>query len=478
MATISSIGIGSGLDINSVITQLMAAERVPLTKLETESTTLQTKLSTYGKVQSAISTMRDAAATLAKSDTWGRTTGTSSDASAVGVTTTSSTKPGQYSINVQRLASGQSNVTGNFASPDALVGEGTLHIQLGTWNAGQTAFTPAGSVVDITAGPPAQSLAELRDKINSSNAGVTASVLTDANGSRLVIRSSATGEANGFKVSVDDIDGNNTNGVGLSALAFDPSVGVVTMAQALAAANASITLNGLSISSTSNTLTNVIDGLSVTLSKTTSSPVQLTAAQDTTSIRKSIDSFVTAYNDLNKLLADQTKYDPNNKKRDNLQGDSAAVSIRAQIRSTLGQTSGASSMFSRLSEVGFDVQTDGSIKINETKLSNGMANMSELAKVFSTSDTITPTNDGIATRLRKLADTMLSADGTLKTRTEGLQKSIDLNKDRQDQFTERLADIEKRLRSQYTALDAQMGKLNGLSSYWTQQMAQYNKASG
>jgi flagellar hook-associated protein 2 len=479
MASISSIGIGSGLDIESVITQLVAVERAPVTKLQTEATSLQTKLSTYGKLQSNVSALRDAASALTRSSTWNATVGSSSDATSVAVTTSASTLPGSYVLEVQRLASVQSNATGVYASADALVGEGTLHIELGTWGAGQTSFTPkTGAVaVDITVGPPAESLAQLRDKINASNSGVVASVLTDASGARLVLRSAATGEANGFRIGVNDTDGNNFDGVGLSALAFDPSAGILTMAQALAAANAAASLNGLPIASESNTLSNVLDGMTLTLGKVTTAPVLVEAKPDKESIRKALDSFVTAYNDLNKLVAEQTKYDAGSKTAGVLQGDSAAVSIRTQMRSLLGSSSGASAMFTRLAEVGFDVQTDGSIKLDETKLANGLANLGEMKKLFSNSDLLTPANNGIATQLRAMADQVLGIEGSISTRTEGLRKRIDLNQDRQDLLEDRIAMIEKRLRAQYTALDKQMASLNSLSNYVTQQLSVLNSSN-
>ena len=479
MASISSIGIGSGLDIESVITQLVAVERAPVTKLQTEATSLQTKLSTYGKLQSGMAALRDAASALTRPSTWNATVGASSDTTSVAVTTSASTLPGSYSIEVQRLASVQSNATGVYASADALVGEGTLHIELGTWGAGQTSFTPkaGATAVDITVGPPAESLAQLRDKINASNSGVVASVLTDASGARLVLRSAATGEANGFRVGVSDNDGNNVDGIGLSALAFDPSAGILTMAQALAAANAAASLNGLPIASESNTLSNVLDGMTLTLGKVTTAPVLVEAKPDKESIRKALDGFVTAYNDLNKLVAEQTKYDAASKTAGVLQGDSAAVSIRSQMRSLLGSSSGASAMFTRLAEVGFDVQTDGSIKLDETKLANGLANLGEMKKLFSNSDLLTPANNGIATQLRAMADQVLGIEGSISTRTEGLRKRIDLNQDRQELLEDRIAMMEKRLRAQYTALDRQMASLNSLSNYVTQQLSVLNSSS-
>ncbi len=483
MATISSIGIGSGLDIENVIKQLVAAERAPVTKLQTEASSLQTKLSTYGKLQSSMSAMRDAASVLSRASTWNATVGSSSDAGTVAVTTSASTLPGSYSIEVQRLASVQSNATGVYASADSLVGEGTLRIELGTWGppggGAQSSFTPkaGAAAVDITVGPPAESLEQLRDKINASNSGVVASVLTDASGARLVLRSAATGEANGFRIGVTDSDGGNVDGVGLSALAFDPSAGILTMAQALAAANSAASLNGLAISSDSNTLSNVLDGMTLTLGKPSAGPVLVEARSDSTSIRKALDSFVTAYNELNKLVAEQTKYDAASKIAGTLQGDSTAVSIPSQMRSLLAGSSGASAMFTRLAEVGFDVQTDGSIKLEETKLANGMANLGEMTKLFSNSDVTTPANNGIATQLRVMADRVLGVEGSINTRSEGLRKRIDLNKGRQELLEDRIAMMEKRLRAQYTALDRQMASLNGLSNYVTQQLSALNKSN-
>ena len=476
MATISSIGIGSGLDINSIITQLVAVEQVPLTKLRTEASSLQTKLTTYGKVQSYLSALREASSALTRTDTWGATTGTSSDPTTVAVTTSATTKTGNYTLEVQRLASAQSNATATFANADTLIGEGSLRIELGAWGAGQTSFTPkaGATAIDITVAAPGATLATLRDQINAAGAGVTASVLSDATGARLVLRSTATGAANGFRIGVTDTDGNNTDAAGLSALAFDPSAGVTTMAQALAAGNASATLNNLPISSESNTLANVLDGMSLTLNRVTTAPVQVTAAQDNTSMRKSLDTFVSAYNDLNKLLADQTKYDAATKASGGLQGDSAAVGIRAQMRAMIGTTSNASTMFKRLSDIGFDVKLDGSLALNDTKINNALANVAETKKLFANTDLLVPGNNGIATQMRALADRLIGVDGTVSTRSEGLRKRIDLNQDRQELLTDRIAQIEKRLRAQYTALDKTMGQLTGLSSYVTQQFSTNN----
>ena len=469
MATLSSPGIGSGLDVNSIITQLVAIERQPLQQLQREASTLQTRLSTYGQIKSGLAAVRDAAAALAKASAFTATTGTSGDATAVAVTTGASTQSGSYSIEVQRLASVQSNSTGVYPSANSLIGEGVLHIQLGTYGAGQTSFSPAGAEIDVTVGPPAESLAALRDKINAANAGVVASVLTDATGARLVLRSAATGENNAFRIRVDDNDPSHLNGPGLSVMAFDPSVGSTTMAQALAAANAAALLNGLPVSSASNTLIEVVDGITLSLGKVTTAPVQVDVKPDQAATRKAMDAFVSAYNDLNTLIAGQTKYDATTRTAGLLQGDSAAVSIRSQLRNLVGTNGGISTRFTRLGDVGFDVQSDGSIKIDETKIATALANPAELQKLFANTDVAVPANNGIATQLRILSDLMLGVDGTISSRSEGLQKRIDLNSSRQTQLSERAAAVEVRLRKQYTALDAQLASLNSLSNYVTQQ---------
>ena len=477
MATISSPGVGSGLDVNSIVTQLVAIERQPIVQLKTQVTSLQTKLSAFGKLQSDLSALRDAALALTRPSTWSDTTGTSSDPASVAVTTDSTNLPGTYTVQVSKLAQAQSNVSKTYAATTDLVGEGTIHIQLGSWDSETNAFTAkaGATAVDITVGPPAKSLAEVRDVINSSNAGITATVLTDASGSRLVFRSSTTGAANGFKLTVTDTDGNNVDTSGLSALAFDPSVGVVTMGRAMAAANASALINGAPVSSATNTLNNVVDGLTLTLQRETTTAVQITTAPDKEAIRKKIETFVTAYNDLNKEIAAQTKFDSATKTAGALQGDSAAVGLRNSLRSTLLGTSAASSTFTRMADIGFDVQQDGSIKLDSKKLDNALANLPEMKKLFSASDTPVQANNGFATLVRNLADTALGVDGSIASRSEGLRGRISANEKRQAELEVRVTQVEARLRKQYTALDTKMGELQSLSSYVTQQVALLNK---
>jgi flagellar hook-associated protein 2 len=469
---VSSPGIGSGLDVNSIVTQLVAIERQPITTLKKQATDVQSQLSVYGQLQSKLSALQSASAALSQSTTWTQTAGTSSDPASVGVATDSTTRAGSYQVQVTSLASGQSVATASsYASADAVIGEGTLHVQLGSWAGGGFAAKAGAAAVDITIGPGAQTLAQVRDAINNANAGVSASVLTDSTGTRLVLRSSATGEVNGFQIGVTD-----TGGGGLSALAYDPG-GTSAMTLARPAADAIATIDNLPVRSASNTLSGVIDGVTLTLSKVTTAPVQIVAANDADAIKTKITAFVTAYNDVNSMLAAQTKYDAATKTAGALQGDSAAWGLRTQLRNMLGTTSGASSMFGRLSDIGFDVKSDGSISVNDTKLTNGLANLDQLRKVFANSDPETPANDGVVLQMRKLTDRMLAFDGTLQSRTDGLQHRLDLNQTQQSKLEDRVTRTEARLRAQYSALDTQMNTLNGLSSYVQQQITNWNKST-
>jgi len=143
----------------------------------------------------------------------------------------------------------------------------------------------------------------------------------------------------------------------------------------------------------------------------------------------------------------------------------------------IGVSSGASTMFSRLGDIGFDVKLDGSIALNDGKVKNALANLPETKKLFANNDLLIPSKNGIAVQMRALTDRLIGIDGTVSTRSEGLRKRIDLNQDRQEALTDRIAQVEKRLRAQYTALDKQMGALSGLQGYVTQQINAFNANS-
>jgi flagellar hook-associated protein 2 len=176
-------------------------------------------------------------------------------------------------------------------------------------------------------------------------------------------------------------------------------------------------------------------------------------------------------------IGNQTKYDPTSKSGGALQGDSAATNLQARLRSMVGATSGASSTFGRMSDIGLEVQRDGTLTVNQTKLDAATGKLSELKKAFSASDLGNSGNSGFARRYSDLATQALGVDGTITTRTAGLQKLIAKNGDDQTALLARVDTFQTRLVAQYTALDSNVAKLNSLSSYVTQQIANWNKST-
>lgn len=468
MATISSLGVGSGLDSEGIISALLSVERRPISLLTEQTTEIKTQLSSVGKIQSLVATMRDKAGAIGGVSLWGQTTVTSSDSASVGGFTTNGATTGRYSVSVSQLASSQTVTMANaVASSASTIGDGTLQIELGSWNG--TTFTGDGSPVTVTIGSDDTSLADIRDKINAAGAGVTATIVNDANGARLSIRSDETGEENGFRITAtENIDDNDPN-TGLSVLGYDPG-GATSMTLNQAALNAMAQVNGVDVESATNTLDGVGDGLTLTLTKTTASPVEVVVADDTEAIKTAIDEFVKAFNELATYIKDQTKYNESSKTGGPLQGDRTAIGLQWQLRGVINQGSSASDTWSRLSEVGITMTKDGTLSTSTTDLEEALKNPDELRKLLATDGT-DAAGSGFMDRFKDLGNTVLGTEGSLTTLQASLEQRIERNDDRQDQMEDRLTRTEARIRAQYEALDTSMAKLNALSSYVSQQLA-------
>jgi len=471
--TISSAGVGSGLDVNSIVTQLMAVEKQPLTRLQTAAATMQTQLSAFGQLQSFVSSLQDAAQPLYDAATFAQASTASSDAIAVGATTTTKAVPGIYSVSVSSLSATQSLVTAGtpFADANATVGTGSMTIRLGTWNADRTAFTPKAGSADVTIpiGASQSTLAGIRDKINAANAGVSATVVVDASGARLALQSTSPGEANGFRVTVADDDTTNADSSGLSRLAFDPAGGAAQMTLAQAAANAQATVNGIAVTSASNTLDGVIDGITFNLGKVTTQPVTVSVTRNTDAIKAKLSAFVAAYNQLNGFLAQATHYDAATKQAALLQGDGTATTIQNQLHSLVGTKSGASATFATLSSIGVELQKDGSLKLNDAKFADAVAKLPELSKALANVDPTTASNNGIGKRFAAWTTGLLASNGALPGKAKSIQDQLARNQKDQDALSDRLDATEARMRAQYNALDTTMAKANALAKYVTQQ---------
>ena len=476
IGTLSSAGLGSGLDVSGIVTQLMALERRPIDLLAANKSKVDAQISGLGKLQSALSAVRDAASKLTSGSAWSPTTVTSTDQAAVSGISTGSTPPGNYAVEVRRLASAQSITSATVPGPTHVMGAGSLNIEIGQWISNPPDFTPnaGASSVSIAITEEDNTLEKIRDRINESDAGVTASIVNDSTGARLALRSIETGETNGFRITVDDADGNGTDAAGLSRLAYDANAASSPMTRTQSAANADISINNIPINSASNTLTDVLDGLTVRVSRVTTAPVELSVNRDNESIKKSITGFADAYNSMMRVMREQTAYNDTSKTGGALQGDRMAVNLMNKLRTMVGGSSGANTSFTRLADIGLEPQRDGTLTVNATKLDSAVGRLEDL-KAFFNRDEEGTASDGFGTMLRQFADLQLGSDGPVTTRTESAQAQLTSIKSRTASLEDRMTQKEKSLRAQYTRLDTSMASLTGLQSYISQQVAQWNK---
>ena len=476
---LSSTGIGSQLPVEEIVSKLVALEKQPLASLTKVASSMQTQLSVFSQVKSLMSTLSDSAAKLAKSSAWDGMLASSSNSAAVSVNVSGTTSATSFGIGVQQLARGQSvasSVMGGL--PGAPVGAGSMSIELGKWNAGGTAFTPGAEAAKNVSIDAADSLSDIASKINGANAGVTATVLRDANGERLLMRSSTTGEESGFRINVTE----DAGAPGLSRLAFDPAAApTVGMAANTAqyGQNAKATINGIEVQSKTNTFTDTIPGLSFTASQVTTAPVEVSVAADTEGMKKNIQDFVNAYNALNDLLSKSTAYDAESKTAGALQGDSTSVGLQNAMRSLIASTAEGAGAFTRLADIGIDIKKGGKLEVSATKLDEALKDPAALKAMFATSTGgAGSAADGLAVKVKNLTAKMLGFEGLISNKSDAINASLKRNSSDQDKVNARAAMFETRLRAQYMALDVKMGSLSGLSAYIGQQVSQWNSSGG
>jgi flagellar hook-associated protein 2 len=580
MSTISSAGIGSGLDVTSIVSQLVALEKKPLTALATKATALQSKISSFATVQSQVASLTDVASRIALTTAWSARNASSSNTSAATVTATSTADATSFTLDVDRLATQQS-VSSPTVTAGSTPGAGTLKLRLGSWNTGATAFTStatslAGTTVTgyataladgdvtingtsigaisatITASARGQQISDainavtgttgvaasynsvsgavtltsangndivlatttnatsaatglgasgtvsadvsiavastdtvsaIAAKINAANAGVQATAFNDGTLDRLLLRSKTTGTAAGFRIqSADSV---------LSNFVFDPGTPATAtsgMASASAgtpvyAVDAKARINGLVVTSGSNTLTGNIPGVTIKLLSTTTTnygtvsevknPATLSVSEDVTPAVRNVSDFVTAYNNLNTTLVALTKYDAATKTGGPFQGDASVVGLQNVLRSMVGSSSlGATTQY--LSDVGLQMQADGSLTINNAKLTVAANNGTSMQKLF-TNDNGNALTNGFALKFKNLGKGFLAAGGSVTSKATALQAQLDRNAADQAKVTARATTVETQLKARYSALDGQMGSLTALSNYVNQQVTLWNK---
>ncbi|MEN9397742.1 MAG: hypothetical protein RLZ81_2272 [Pseudomonadota bacterium] len=473
MGSVTSSGLGSGLDVTSIISQLMTIEKQPLIALNKEESSINAKISSFGKIQNALGTLRDKAAAFNSTSLWGNTTTTLTDPTVATVSSVSGKNgvAGSHTLQVDALATAQTVSSTAFASSSASLSEGTLTIDIGNWTGGAppTAFTSKSgtSGITISIGSGDISLGSIRDKINAAAAGVTAGIVTDASGARLTLRSTATGEENAFRVSATETSDDGNPATGLSALAFDATVPSSPMSLSQSARNARAVVDGISITSASNTLDGVIEGVSIKLNKTTTSAVEMSVAADFSDVKTKINDFMSAYNAMVDQVKTETKYDAATKTAGKLQSDRTAIGLLNKMQSLLhDEFSGTGSgTLKRLSDIGLSVNATGRLELKSARLDDALANPAQVKALLNSGGTGDSTAlTGFMKRFRTFADAAQGTDGPLETRTGGLKSQLRRVNDRQDALDTRYQGIEARLRKQYDALDQRMSNITATSN--------------
>jgi flagellar hook-associated protein 2 len=378
---LSSPGIGSGLDINGLVTKLMAVESQPLTALNTKEATYQAQITAYGSLKGALSSFQTSVAALVDPAKFSAITANLGDATVASSSASAAAAPGSYSVEVQKLAQAHKLMSTTFASPTTVVGSGTLTLSFGTYNADTFTLNPAKASQDITIPAGQNSLAGIRDAINAANAGVTAGIVNDGTGYRLTISSVDSGAANALRISVADADSTNTDTSGLSQLAYDGRTvsGIQHMTQTVAAQNATLVIDGITISKASNHITDAIEGVTLNLLKNNlGNPTTLTVSRDTNSVQSAVQSFVKAYNDLNSTITNLSQFNASTNTASTLTGDAIVRSIQAQVRRALTTALPAGgNNFTLLSQVGITFQKDGTLKLDTAKLTTVLSDPSQ-----------------------------------------------------------------------------------------------------
>ncbi len=408
---LSSPGLGSGLDVNSIVGQLMTLEQRPLLLLNNKEAGQQAKISAYGSLKGALSSFQNSVKTLTNESIFSGVKAATANPDIVTASALSTAAAGSHQIEVLTLAQAQKIKSDAFASTDTTIGSGTLTIEFGTYNSdGSFTNHPDKLAKAITIESGQSSLGSIRDAINQADVGVSASIVNDGTGNRLVIASSDTGLNNALKITVSDSDGNHTDNAGLSRLAYDASTGgAINMVETVAAQNATMVIDGINISKPSNTISDALGGVTFNLIKAEpGTTTTLNVARDVSKVQAGAEAFVKAYNELAKTISDVSRYDVANQQASVLTGDSTVRAIQTQLRGVLNSfLPGAAGGLNSLSQIGISFQKDGTLQLDNAKLNAVLNDPSKDIAAFFTSKTAA-TTPPITTNLAQTSDNLIS----------------------------------------------------------------------
>ncbi|XKH01318.1 flagellar filament capping protein FliD [Marinobacter nauticus] len=458
MASISSLGAGSGLFTNDLVNQLVEAERAPTeTRLNRREAETQAKISAFGRIRSALEALQGPMEALSQSDSMKAYTSSSSNEGVVGVSLDSSAaNRGSYSVDVQQLARAQSLASTEMADRDTTaMGTGTLTLNVG------------GTATDITIDSSNNTLQGMADAINDAGAGVSAGIVDTGSGYRLVLSSDESGTANEITMSVADDDGNNTDTSGLSQFVFDGTTS--NMEETVSAKDAILDVNGITVTRSTNTIENVVDGVTFNVSSTGTSTVKVES--DPGAVADKVQGFVDKFNALQDQIKSVAGYDSTSEKGGILTGDATVRAIQTDLRQKLTEIPSGleGSPIRMLADVGITTDpSSGKLKFDQAVFKEKLAeNPDEMATLFSDTDQ----GDGIATRMVSAAERFLGTDGLLANRTDGLDDTLEDIEDQRFELDDRIASYEERLVSQFSAADKLISQIQSTGDYVQQQLS-------
>lgn len=455
MASVTAQGIGSGLDISGLVSQLVEAERAPqANRLAGKEARIQARLSAFGSLKSALDTFKNSLSALKNAETFSKRSATVGDKDVFTASVNDSAVAGNYSVSVEQLATRHKIASAAYADSATSVGTGTLQ------------FTVNGESFSIDVEAGADSLASIRDAVNSAedNVGVTATIVNDQDGAHLVFSSNNSGVENEMTIAVTT-DGGDTGD--LTQLAFDPNAVSNPMTEKVEALDSIVDVDGFTQSSPNLVVEDMIEGVTLNLVKAQpGEKIELSVALDTASVKKSIESFVTNYNKLVTTLNDLTAFDPEANTAGLLQGDSTTRGIAQSIRQEIGViVDGVGSDINSLAQLGITTGDKGKLKIDSDILTDRINNnFGEIGDVFSS-------ESGYAVRFDALISGLTQSGGIIASRTDGLESQIDRIGDQREVLNRRVAAIEARYFAQFTALDSLLGQLTSTGDFLNQQLA-------
>ncbi|GAB3287398.1 flagellar filament capping protein FliD [Pseudidiomarina andamanensis] len=449
MASIAALGIGSGLDLNGLLNQLEAAERQRLQPISLQQKSFEARISAYGKLQSALTKFQDATSALNLTPTF-KATKSSVNSDVLTVAAASNTPTGTFDVNVTGLARSYSIATQGVTDSAAQIGTGTGNVSLTLAN---------GTTHSIDLADGATSLEDIRSAVNNAQTDVQASIINDGSGSpyRLVFSSASTG--------TDSAIADITFG---GALAGNVATDVSTE---VAASNATLSVNGVAITSQTNVVENAIQGVTLSLAKEGQAQVSIT--RDAESISGNVNDFVASFNELQQLITDMTKYDEGSQVAGQLLGDSGVRTIESRLRNLLSET--VASQFTKLGDIGISRELGGKLKVDEEALANVVQNdLPMLQEFFAGTDTI----EGFADKAKTTLSNLLADEGPINSRIKGFESTLERLDDRYFQEEQRIASTVEIYRKQFAQMDSMIASMNSTSAYLQQQFASLNAQLG